>query len=287
MAASEEGAPTTGLWRDSLGKRLVIGLSFPLFFLLNRPSLQWFAKAVYDFALRCNGIAINFHGKHGLTIGEERFIQSQLEASETGILFDVGANNGAYARFLRMVCPQAQIYAFEPHPRTFARLRERTVPDARMVLVNSAVSNETGSIKLYDFAGDDGSTQASLDENAIRLFSADTVAHDVTATTIDAFMKERGIARIRLLKIDTEGFDLAVLQGASEALAARAIDAVQFEFIPANIARHVTMRDFFTVLAGYRLFRLCMNGALMPLDPYDVKRCEIYVTQNLVALPRA
>jgi hypothetical protein len=28
-----------------------------------------------------------------------------------------------------------------------------------------------------------------------------------------------------------------------------------------------------------------MNGALMPLDPYDVKRCEIYVTQNLIALP--
>ena len=29
-----------------------------------------------------------------------------------------------------------------------------------------------------------------------------------------------------------------------------------------------------------------LPGALMPLPRYDVKRCEIYVTQNIVALPR-
>ena len=66
-----------------------------------------------------------------------------------------------------------------------------------------------------------------------------------------------------------------------------AIRAIQFEFIPADIALHVSMRDFFEVLDGFRLHRLCLNGTLMPLARYDVKRCEIYVTQNIVALPRA
>lgn len=278
--------PTTPLWRDSLGKRLLVKLAYPVFLALNRPSLRWFAHGIYDFALRCNGIAINFPGKHGLTAGEERFAAGLLGTLGPGsVLFDVGANNGAYARFMHQLRPDARIYAFEPHPRTFATLQGRIAGLPGVEAVNMAVSASAGAIKLYDFASADGSTQASLDEGAVKLFAANTVAHDVVATTIDAFMADHGISHIGLLKIDTEGFDLAVLKGAGAALAARAIKAIQFEFIPADIAMHVTMRDFFEVLAGYRIFRLCLNGALMPLDPYDVKRCEIYVTQNLVALP--
>lgn len=41
------------------------------------------------------------------------------------------------------------------------------------------------------------------------------------------------------------------------------------------------------VLDGFHLYRLCLNGAVMPLRRYDVKRCEIYVTHNIVALPHA
>ena len=278
--------PTTPLWRDSFSKRLATRLAYPLFYALNRPSLQWFAHAIYDFALRCNGIAINFPGRHGLTIGEERFASALLASAAGGVLLDVGANNGAYARFMHRVCPAARIYAFEPHPRTFATLQARTAEISGITPVNMAVSEAAGHLKLYDFAADDGSTQASLDAGAVQLFGGETVAHEVAVTTIDGFMAEHGIAEIALLKIDTEGFDLAVLKGARAALAAHAIKAIQFEFIPADIAMHVTMRDFFEVLTGYRIFRLCMNGALMPLETYSVKRCEIYITQNLVALAK-
>jgi hypothetical protein len=150
--------------------------------------------------------------------------------------------------------------------------------------VNLAVSASPGEVTLFDFAAADGSTQASLDEGAVSLFGGETIAHAVRATTIDAFMAEEGLHDIDLLKIDTEGFDLAVLRGARDALARRAIKAIQFEFIPADIAMHVTMRDVFDALEGYKLFRVCLNGALLPLGSYDVKRCEIYVTQTLVAL---
>ncbi len=284
-AAASQPGPTTQLWRDSRFKRLAFALAAPVFLVLNRPALQWFAHAAYDFALRCNGVAINFHGRHGLTMGEENFVRARLRGSQAGMLLDVGANNGTYTLYLRHICPHAVIYAFEPHPRTFATLCSRIAGDPAIRPLNLAVSAESGRLKLYDFAAEDGSTQASLDKEAVHLFSSETVAHDVAVTTIDSFMVEHDIQTIDLLKIDTEGFDLAVLQGARNALAARAIAAIQFEFIPANIARHVTMRDFFDILRGYRIYRVCMNGSLMPLAVYDVKRCEIYVTQNLVALP--
>jgi hypothetical protein len=48
------------------------------------------------------------------------------------------------------------------------------------------------------------------------------------------------------------------------------------------------MRQFFEVLQGYRIGRLCLNGTVRWLDRYDVRRREIYVTHvrhNLIALP--
>lgn len=263
---------------------MVAAVALPVFWLLNRPALQWFADAAYDFALRCNGIAINFKGRHGLTRGEENLLRRHRSSLASGVLFDVGANNGAYAKFLHLLAPAARIYAFEPHPRTFATLRENIVSPG-VTLVNLALSDQAGQLRLFDFAAADGSTQASLSAAAVGLFAAEMVEHQVTCTTIDAFMHEHGIERIEFLKIDTEGFDINVLRGAKQALAERRIGMIQFEFIPANIAVRVTMRDFFDALPTYRIFRLCLNGSLLPLAPYDVKRCEIYVTQNLIALP--
>jgi FkbM family methyltransferase len=270
-------------WRNSPAKRFIAALAVPLVYAVNRPAMASFSRAFYDLALRFNGIAINFKGRHGLTAGEERFLARHLNARERGLLVDVGANGGAYAKCLRALCPAARIVAFEPHPATFALLTANTVDD-RIELVNRAVGATPGRLELHDFADADGSTQASLSREAVALFTGNIVSHEVACTTIDDFMADTGTQEIAFLKIDTEGFDLDVLHGAAQAIARRAIRTIQFEFIPANVARRIFMRDFFAALPGYSLHRLCLNGELLPLLEYDVKSCEIFVTHNLVAL---
>lgn len=283
QAADHTATTTTPLWQDSRAKRLVAALSYPVFYLLNRPAFERLNNALYDFALRCNGIAINFKGTQGLTVGEERFLHRYLTSNRTGVLLDVGANHGAYTRVLHTLAPTAQVYAFEPHPRTFVQLQKSTtLPN--VLLINQAMGSEEGSLTLFDMAAEDGSTQASLSRAAVALFSSDLVEHRIACTTLDRFIEDHSIEKIALLKIDTEGFDLNVLKGASKAIAAKRIHAIQFEFIPANIATHVSMRDFYDALPGYKLHRLCINGELLPLRTYDVKRCEIYVTHNIIAL---
>jgi FkbM family methyltransferase len=272
-------------WRDSAAKRLAARVTLPIFYLLNRPSLLWLVKAIYDFALRCNGICINYKGRQGLTVGEEHFLKRHLKGVRSGVFFDVGANRGAYAAYLHMLVPAARIYAFEPHPRSFALLAESAGSDT-IVPVNKALSDAPSHMTLYDFADHDGSTQASLSPDAVKLFSSRVVKHAVECTTLDIFMRENGIEKIDFLKVDTEGFDLSVLQGASNALAENRIGVIQFEFIPANIITKVRVRDFMELLRRYRIYRLCLNGSLIPLEPYDVKRCEIYAMQNLIAMAR-
>ena len=247
--------------------------------------MGWFADLIYDFALRCNGIAITFRGRHGLTAAEEKFLFRIKGRLQNGVLLDVGANHGAYARLLHTLAPRARVIAFEPHPTTFVHLQRFLSDQPAIELVNKAVGAAEGEVRLYDFQEEDGSTQASLSASAVALYSNKVVEHAVTCTTIDAFMQDNGIERIEFLKIDTEGHDLSVLQGAARALREGRIGLIQFEFIPANIATGVTMRQFFEILPGHRINRLCLNGALRPFRQYDVKRCEIYVTHNLVAVP--
>jgi FkbM family methyltransferase len=199
-----------------------------------------------------------------------------------GIVLDVGAHRGSYALEVGRLAPSAAVFAFEPQPRTYAALAER-VACSGIEPLNLALGESEGSATLYDFAGDGGSTQASLSADAVALFGSEPVAHSVTCTTVDAFCASRGIERVALLKVDTEGFDLSVLRGARRMLSERRIERIQFEFISANIVTGVRLRDFYEQLTGYRMHRMCLNGTLMPL-PYSVKHGEIYVNQNLVAL---
>lgn len=60
--------PTTPTHRHTRTKAVLAALAMPVFILLNRPSLRWLAEAAYDVALRWNGFAIGFKGKHGLTM---------------------------------------------------------------------------------------------------------------------------------------------------------------------------------------------------------------------------
>jgi FkbM family methyltransferase len=274
------------IWRPSRIKAVLASCAYPIVLALNRPSMRWFGNLLYDIALRCNGIAITFAGKAGLTSAEEHFLYRNRSRFQDGVLLDIGANHGAYANFLNKLAPAARIFAFEPHPATFAILDSRMKGLPGVHAINKAVADKTGQLKLYDFRFEDGSTQASLSQSAVAFYSSDLVEHTVDCTTIDEFMAESGLDRIELLKIDTEGHDLSVLMGARKALRDRKIGMIQFEFIPANIATGATMHGFFEVLQDYLIGRLCLNGTVRWFDRYDVKRCEIYVTHNLIAIPR-
>ena len=270
-----------GGWRERLTERL----AYPLVYLLNRPRLAGVGRLLYDLALRCNGIGIAYPGSAGLTRPEERFLRAAAPQLQGGLVLDVGANAGAYAAFVRALAPDATVAAFEPHPRTFRQLRAMAARHGFEAL-QLEVGETAGTAMLHDFADTDGSTQASLDAQAVRLHGGGaTVAHAVECVRLDEYVATRGWGRIALLKIDTEGFDLAVLHGAAQLIRDRRIGMIQFEFIPANIVRPVTMRDFYEALPGYVIHRVCVNGALLPMPDYSVKRCEIFVIQTLVALP--
>lgn len=145
--------------------------------------------------------------------------------NEGDVVFDIGANVGVVSLQLLRDNPHiGKIYAFEPLPSTFAQLSHNLELNGRsrkIVAFNLGLSNKRGS---FDFYLPGTSEAASLQPNRDDYYIQESVDGILTGrekieiikcevTTLDEFVREQGIDRVDILKIDTEGNEKAILQG--------------------------------------------------------------------------
>lgn len=147
-----------------------------------------------------------------------------LRAGDTTL--DIGANVGAYAVLFGMWSGEAgRVFAFEPAAAAFDGLEAHVALNGlarRVRTVRAAVSDHVGTARFVS-EGAQGTNH---------LLTPGTTAPvratiEVPTTTIDAFCAEHGL-RPRLIKIDVEGAELAVLRGARRTIAAMPEDGAVF-----------------------------------------------------------
>ncbi len=141
-------------------------------------------------------------------------------------VFDVGANIGQFALHCADHFPKARIIAFEPVGETFRHLLEQTAPHGSIECVNVACGDEIGIVELFLH---DRSTMNSLHPDQNVNSHQGQRSERVSVTTIDQYARDHAISKIDLLKVDAEGFDLNVLQGAQEMFSSRRIGGVFVE----------------------------------------------------------
>lgn len=145
------------------------------------------------------------------------------------VFFDVGANTGQTSLAALENFPEAMIYAFEPAKSTFAALTTR-IHDCRFRPYNVALSDTVGQARFFDYGP--LATSNSLVERAqyaVRAGHAATI-DTVDCETLDEFCLRERVDCIDVLKVDTEGHDLAVLSGATRMLDENRIRFVYVEF---------------------------------------------------------
>jgi FkbM family methyltransferase len=262
-------------------KQLIINLYRKLF---ARKIFLKINKALFHLGLRGMGV---LNSENYEVTGESYFIKNILKKiinNDRPVFFDVGANTGSYSQILLDSFSNSLIYAFEPHPKNFSDLKDK-LPSTRIIAHNIALGNTSGTLPLYDISDWNGSVYASLHKDVItEICKRDSVSVEVSMDTLDNFTKKEGITYIDFLKIDTEGSELAVLQGASELLANKSVGCIHFEFNEMNVISRTFFRDFRKVLHNYDLYRLLPKG-LLPLDD-SILYTEIFVYQNIIALPK-
>jgi FkbM family methyltransferase len=147
---------------------------------------------------------------------------------DINVFFDVGANDGATAKAALSHLPGARIFAFEPHPETFVKLRSN-LSGPQLNLFNIALGDRTGEADLFSYENDKINSLTRKAYFATR-FGKEGEPIKVRIDTIDDFCTSHGITGIDVLKIDTEGSELVVLKGAGKKLANRDIRFVYTEF---------------------------------------------------------
>ena len=136
------------------------------------------------------------------------------------VFIDVGANLGSWTILGGKVCG-ASVYAFEPVPLTYRRLRDN-------VLINDLDGKvETSNCALGEASGELGFT-SELDTMNHALSDSD-IETDGIIVPVETMDRVLGCASPALIKIDVEGFELAVLKGSHELLRSRAPLAVILE----------------------------------------------------------
>jgi FkbM family methyltransferase len=181
------------------------------------------------------------------------------------VCFDVGANVGLWSKALLQQADQkhiaAQVHAFEPCSETFAALSKNLNGNGRsgkFVAVRKACSDHIGRATLNIVQPGCCGVNSIVTESRFPVQSRE----EVELTTIDAYCRESSITAIRLLKIDAEGHDLAVIKGAAEMLRRKAIDIIQFEYNQSWIEARSFLRDAFETAQafGYELGKVTRRG---------------------------
>lgn len=149
-------------------------------------------------------------------------------------VFDVGANVGELTTLFSRFVGEGSVHAFEAGSDVFRRLS--VVCDVsrknNVVLNHLALSDREGSIRLniYEDALSSFNSQAARPLKDYGLDFEPVGVEETPATTIDKYCENKKIERIDLLKIDVEGAEFQVMQGARGMLESARVGCVTFEF---------------------------------------------------------
>jgi FkbM family methyltransferase len=222
------------------------------------------------------GWSVHFFGTYEPEVRTE--IRRVLGPGDVAV--DVGANVGWHTLLMAAcVGPAGRVYSFEPNPTTRGRLQA------------AVAANELSQVTVE--------SRALAEANRLAGFAAPAAGHvwdgtgrltaeapgglgSVECITLDAFVAEGGIDRLALVKIDVEGWELAVLRGAGRVLETLR-PVVVFEFDPAYVSRCGGSADALTLCvqdAGYDLYLLSPRRAPERIEALGERG------GNILAMPR-
>lgn len=197
---------------------------------------------------------------------------------------DVGVNYGYTTAWF--ATRAARVIAIEPAPANQALIREQIAIRhlANVELIAAAAGDRAGMTRLHLKPFDGHHSLGNIG-------ASKTIAVlDVPVVTLDALASERGIDRVGLLKIDVEGFEDEVLEGARDLLTAHRIDRVVFEFSPAFYRQRglsETGPADRLVALGYRLFDLDGRPVDAATIAQQMPQTDLLALAPGIAEPRA
>jgi FkbM family methyltransferase len=169
------------------------------------------------------------------------------------VIVDVGAFIGVYALAAQAANPGARVFGFEPLQSAFDVFEANCAANASAVrAVRAALGDRDGEADL--FYGDDSDTPSLGRPHGRR--------HErVPIRTLESFLREQGVDRVDLLKVDVETFEPAVLSGMG-GLLGRSRPAMILEVLEDGVGRELVRLS----PPGYAYFHIDESRGLVRTD---------------------
>ena len=141
------------------------------------------------------------------------------------IVFDIGMNHGQTLKKIKEIFPNATIHGFEASKYCFEPL-ENDFKEKNIILNNIGISDKEGILEFNEYSWD------AMNSFLQRAYGKAQIleTYKVNVTTIDDYCDKNQIKSIHILKSDTEGFELKVLNGTKGMMVKNKIQFILIEF---------------------------------------------------------
>ena len=145
-----------------------------------------------------------------------------IQTHNIDCILDVGANVGQYATYLRKIGYTGKIISFEPISSNIKILKKKAALDSAWdIYPQTAVGDSVGTVEINVSNASDMSSILDLKEETLAALpnSKYIKKESVSLTSIDVIFNDllKNYKNI-YLKVDTQGFEAAVLKGAEKSL---------------------------------------------------------------------
>ena len=123
------------------------------------------------------------------------------------VVVDGGANIGAFAAFVLMYAPRANLVCVEPLARNVELCRENLRKETTCVVHHAALMGKPGTVVLNDYGDDASACHSVLDYGA-----EESGKEEVSAITLEEIMTGQNIDRIDILKLDVQGAEFEIVE---------------------------------------------------------------------------
>jgi FkbM family methyltransferase len=203
-----------------------------------------------------------------------------------GTAFDVGANVGAFTCQIASLGPHA-VHAFEPVPETFCRLKKNVKANGlhdRCRLNCLAVGRGVDLVTFHIQEASPATNHMAMPGG--KPGREGTSTQVVAAIDLDGYCKSQGVKSIDFLKVDVEGMEPHVLQGARALLKERKIAAILIEICPGNLrAVGLSPADLYREFGAARYSPHALKDDGSPGAKLSLAEIEAICLANIVLLP--